>query len=166
MDKKINITVSNVIDYNKIHWWLMLLLVTLGSSILWMLFKMSWLILLVAILIVLTVRNLFKLNIQLKANSITIDKTFAGIPYFRISQTFSKVFFFENEAKYIFQNTPNDLMLIKKTDQLELIKNAKIYRLGNKIEAEALYQSMKKYVNKLNIKIYYLSTMPISVSGK
>jgi hypothetical protein len=142
---------SNIADYNRFHWWFMLAFVILGSAFLWMLFKMSWLILFVLISLVITLQRLFRIEIRLQADKITIIKSFFGIPYFYIGQPFIQILFHEDSQRLIFQQSSSNLLALESAQSLICSKNGKLETLGTKKEGQKLYKAILDTLNKMNI---------------
>jgi len=151
--KKSNILISssNIADYNRFHWWLLLLFVTLGSTFLWTLFKMSWLILLIAISLVITLQRMFRIEIRLQADKISITKTFCGIPYFYIGQPFIQVLFYEDNQRVIFRQNSNNLLALESAQSLNCYKNGKLKSIGTEKEGQQLHKAILKNIKQLNI---------------
>jgi hypothetical protein len=158
MKKTAIIKSSNIADYNRFHWWLLLLFVTLGSTFLWMLFKMSWLILIIAISLLITVQRMFLIEIRLQADKITIIKTFCGIPYFYIGQPFIQVLFHEDSQRLIFQQSSSNLLALESAQSLICYKNGKLKTVGTEKEGQKLHKAIIQNISKLNINATVIKT--------
>lgn len=158
MKKTAIIKSSNIADYNRFHWWLLLLFVTLGSTFLWMLFKMSWLILIIAISLLITAQRMFRIEIRLQADKITIIKTFCGIPYFYIGQPFIQVLFHEDSQRLIFQQSSSNLLALESAQSLICYKNGKLKTVGTEKEGQKLHKGIIQNINKLNINATVIKT--------
>lgn len=139
------ISCTNIIDYAKFHFWFLLFLVTLGSGILWLIFKVSWLSLFALIALLSLLSNQFKIHICINNNKILIKKTFYGIIYSGISLEFEKIFYSETNRTFSFTGQNESLVLIF-SDNLHCVFKAKNIILARQKESEFLYRKIKEII--------------------
>lgn len=152
LDARVIIRSSNMTDYRRLHWWLLLLLVTVGSSLLWAMFKYSLLVIPLLFIIFSRFRAAFRIRITLNAKEIYFYKTFAGIPYFKLAHPFTSIYLHRNRYQLIFtSDTASFLILALSKDSLSLQKDRKAYRMGDEKEAPLLFEKLSKAPSQLKL---------------
>jgi hypothetical protein len=114
---------DNKYDYRRLHWWLLLLLVTVGSSLLWAAFMYALLVIPILITLYLELQKAFKIQLILDGQSLQITKRLLGIPYFQVKQPYSKIIWQEQELRLIFvanKATHTDLQISMRALGMEL----------------------------------------------
>ncbi len=133
---------KNSFDYSKIHFWLLFFLITFGSGLVWMLFRQSWLVLLILIVLLSLVSKQFKIQICiLGSDRIVISKSFLGIKYYYSNYKFDKIFYSEINRTISFVGQDNS-QIFYFSDYLFFIDNARKIILGNKRESDFMYSQL------------------------
>lgn len=158
LQKRFLIQFNNKTDYRRLHWWLLLLLVTLGSSLLWTVFRYSLLVIPILIAIYIQLQKAFKVRLLLDRNNLQIAKTFMGIPYFQLNQPYSKIIWHEQQQRLIFmanKSTNADLQLALQDQGLQLQKEKTMSCLCDTKTAQNLLDKLLEGTKKLQLTNFY-----------
>lgn len=157
IENEIFIKGKNKMDFSIIGW----IIFVLGAIIFYSIFKIEngiteEVIYIVAIVLILFfLRNLIRFKIILTKNSLKIKKSFLAIPYLNIEWNFDKVqkpnpliIQFENGNKKLeienFEGFEVDCLLI--------VKDKSRYEIGNKEDAQSIFNYLQKGIETLKIK--------------
>jgi hypothetical protein len=147
-DREIVINSSNLREFNKYRWLLILFLLLWGGSLILFLFRLKWLLIIAFIAVYFSFRKAFSIEIRLEDDKIQIRKNFIGFAYRIIKISYSKVFFFPENLTLKFQGLNDALFIILENDGLKIQKNKLIDFICTKKEADLLIDKLNSELKR------------------
>ena len=149
-----NLTFTNSDDYFKLHFWLLVLLVTFGSVLFFMLFKQSWVALLFLFAVVIFVRNRLKIRVRLSQNkTLSIRKELFGLPYFISTIRFNDILHNKLTRTLIFRGTEDSFILDFNYAVNCSVSDKKFQLLKSPDKSDSLYSDLLENLTNKGYKI-------------
>ncbi len=141
-DRKIVINSSNLRDFNKYRWLLILFLLLWGGGLILFLFRLKWLLIIAFVAVYFSFRRAFNIEIRLEDDTIQIRKIFLGFSYRIVKISYSKVFFFPENLTLKFQGLNDALFIIIENDGMKIQKNKLTDFICTKKEADLILEKL------------------------
>jgi hypothetical protein len=151
-DQSIVVHSSNLRDFYKYRWILLLVTLIWGGAMILFLFRLKWLLIITFAVLYFSLRKAFRIEVKLSQNKILFKKRFLGIPYNIIKQPFTKVLFFENPEIINFQGMKDELFIYADSEGINLVKPKYSMIICTKREAEKLMKNLKQAIKNVGIK--------------
>jgi hypothetical protein len=151
-DQSIVVHSSNLRDFYKYRWILLLILLIWGGAMIIFLFRLKWLLIIVFAALYFSLRKAFRIEVKISKNKVDFKKRFLGIPYSLIKQPFTKVLFFENPEIINFQGIKDELFIYYDSEGINLVKAKYSMIICTKKEAEKFMKNLKQAIKTVGIK--------------
>ena len=140
---EIIINSSNLRDFYKYRWLLVLFLLLWGGSLIVFLFRLKWLLIIAFVAIYFSFRKAFAVEFRFKDDQLEVKKIFLGFCYRTIKIIYSKVFFFPDTGILKFQGINDALFISLENESLKIQKHKFIDFICTRKEADLLLNRLK-----------------------